>query len=239
MSQTDDLSSYCYIVCIIVLCTKGCEISICGNMLRPGIGRTSAEEIFEAHRISEEEFRSSGLSIIKNSNLIVKIDNNYFPWNKSAHIVLGRAVFGPKFSLELKDAIPIEEREDTIGISPSFSRRWRLWPIPFRMSRSLQRTDSTSSTDELFLDSESFLQSPTDDQPSEFVSGNGSSYDNKNDNSIGNNENSAGPTPRKQFVRTNTPTNEQIALLNLKEGQNMVSFSFSTRVLGKQEVLFN
>lgn len=207
-------------------------------MLRPGIGRTSAEEIFEAHRISEEEFRSSGLSIIKNSNLIIKIDNNYFPWNKAAHIVLGRAVFGPKFSVELKDAIPVEEREDTIGISPSFSRRWRLWPIPFRMSRSLQRTDSTSSADELFLDSESFLQSPTDDQASEFGSGNGGSK-NKNDSSVSSNDNSAGATPRKQFVRTNTPTNEQIAWLNLKEGQNMVSFSFSTRVLGKQEVLFN
>jgi phosphatidate phosphatase LPIN len=238
MSQMNVLSSYFYIVCNIILYTEGCEISICGNMLRPGIGRTSAEEIFEAHRISKEEFRSSGPSIIKNSNLIVKIDNNYFLWSKSAHIVLGRAVFGPKFSLELKDAIPVEEREDTIGISPSFSRRWRLWPIPFRMSRSLQRTDSTSSADELFLDSESFLQSPTDDHPSEFGSGNGSSHDNKNDSSISN-ENSSGPSPRKQFVRTNTPTNEQIASLNLKEGQNMVSFSFSTRVLGKQEVLFN
>ncbi|KAF3321939.1 phosphatidate phosphatase PAH1 isoform X1 [Carex littledalei] len=207
----------------------GCEISICGNMLRPGMGRTSAEEIFETHRISEVEFRSSGPSIIKNSNLIVKIDDNYFPWNKAAHIVLGRAVFGPKFSLELKDAIPVEEKEDTIGISPSVSRRWRLWSNPFRMSRSLQRTDSTSSADDLFLDSESFFQSPTDDQASEFGSGIGTSSNNKNDNS-------GGLTPRKQFVRTNTPTNEQIASLNLKEGQNLVAFSFSTRVLGKQEV---
>lgn len=200
-------------------------------MLRPGMGRTSAEEIFETHRISEVEFRSSGPSIIKNSHLIIKIDNNYFPWNKAAHIVLGRAVFGPKFSLELKDAIPVEEREDTIGISPSFSRRWRLWSIPFRVSRSLQRADSTASADDLFLDSESFFPSPTDDQASEFGSGIGTS-NNKNNNS-------GGSTPRKQFVRTNTPTNEQIASLNLKEGQNLVAFSFSTRVLGKQEVFFN
>ncbi|KAJ3703268.1 hypothetical protein LUZ61_006973 [Rhynchospora tenuis] len=217
----------------------GCDISICGNMLRPGMGRISAEEIFEAHRISEEEFRSSGPSIIKNSNLIVRIDNDYFPWHKAAHIVLGRAVFGPKFSLEVKDAIPVEEREDTIGISPSYSRRWRLWPIPFRMSRSLQRTDSTASADELFLDSESFLQSPTADQASEFASGIGggsSSSSNKNDSSFSNYDNSVGATPRKQFVRANTPTNEQIASLNLKEGQNMVAFSFSTRVLGKQQV---
>ncbi|KAJ1686560.1 hypothetical protein LUZ63_017950 [Rhynchospora breviuscula] len=214
----------------------GCEISICGSILRPGMGRISAEEIFEAHRISEEEFRSSGPSIIKNSNLIVRIDNDYFPWYKAAHIVLGKAVFGPKFSVEVKDAIPVEEREDTIGISPSFSRRWRLWPIPFRMSRSLQRTDSSAS-DELFLDSESFLQSPTEDQASEFSSGvGGGSSSNKNDSSFSNYDNSVGDTPRKQFVRANTPTNEQIASLNLKEGQNMVAFSFSTRVLGKQEV---
>ncbi|KAK4377673.1 hypothetical protein RND71_003969 [Anisodus tanguticus] len=43
-------------------------------------------------------------------------------------------------------------------------------------------------------------------------------------------------SPQEQFVRTNSPTSGQITSLNLKEGQNMVTFIFSTRVLGDQKV---
>ncbi|XP_047330510.1 phosphatidate phosphatase PAH1-like [Impatiens glandulifera] len=43
-------------------------------------------------------------------------------------------------------------------------------------------------------------------------------------------------TGQPQLLRTNVPTTEQIASLNLNDGQNMITFSFSTRVLGMQEV---
>ncbi|CAD6271913.1 unnamed protein product [Miscanthus lutarioriparius] len=196
----------------------GVEISLCGNMLRPGMGRESAEEAFQQHLVNEEDFKSSGSTLIKNANLIVKVDNNYFPWSKVSHVILGKAVFGSKFSIEPTDAIPVEHqetpnsREDSLRISPS-SRRWRLWLNPFRITRSLQRSNSDSSED-IFLDSESVL-SPIDEQTLE---------NNKNQ------------SPRKQFVRTLILTSEQVASLNLKEGQNLVTFSFSTRVLGKQQV---
>ncbi|CAD6333588.1 unnamed protein product [Miscanthus lutarioriparius] len=196
----------------------GVEISLCGNMLRPGMGRESAEEAFQQHLVHEEDFKSSGSTIIKNANLIVKADNNYFPWSKVSHVILGKAVFGSKFSIEPTDAIPVEHqetpnsREDSLRMSPS-SRRWRLWLNPFRITRSLQRSNSDSSED-IFLDSESVL-SPMDEQTL---------------------ENNKSQSPRKQFVRTLIPTSEQVASLNLKEGQNLVTFSFSTRVLGKQQV---
>ncbi|KAJ3669163.1 hypothetical protein LUZ60_011113 [Juncus effusus] len=221
---------------VINLC---CEISICGNLLRAGMGREAAEEIFKSHKISLEEFEQSGPSILKNTNLILKIENNYFPYPKAAHLILGKAAFGPDFHIDPKDSIQIEEpKEDDnnnsnnkgiIGISPSASRRWRLWPIPFRMSRSIQRTNSTESTDELFLDSEPFLHSPTNSDNASELGGSVSSKI----SSANNNENGS---PRKQFVRANLPTNEQIALLNLKEGQNNITFSFTTRVFGKQQV---
>ncbi|XP_072955342.1 phosphatidate phosphatase PAH1 isoform X1 [Typha angustifolia] len=199
----------------------GFEISLCGNLLRPSMGRRSAEETFDAHRISEEEFKSSGPSIIKDTNLIVRVEDKYLPWDKAAHVVLGKVVFGQIFSIEPKDAIPVEHeetshiREETPGMSPSFSSRWRLWPNPFRRSRSLQHSNSNSSSEELFVDSESVLQSPTAEQTPQ---------GNKNQ------------SPRKQFMRTNIPTNEEMASLHLKEGQNMIAFSFCTRVLGKQKV---
>ncbi|WOL09249.1 phosphatidate phosphatase PAH1 [Canna indica] len=199
----------------------GFEVSLCGNLLRPGIGHNSAEESFEAHRISEEEFRASGPSIIKSGNLVVKYGKNYFHWDKVAHVILGKAVFGPNFSIELKDCIPLKDedvaksKEDALAVPPSTSCRWRLWPIPFRRYTSLQRTNSSLSNEDLFLDSESGFQ--------------GSNVEKANNDNMS-------QSPRKQYIRTNIPTNEQIASLNLREGQNMVAFSFSTIVLGRQQV---
>ncbi|KAG8068406.1 hypothetical protein GUJ93_ZPchr0005g14576 [Zizania palustris] len=196
----------------------GFEISLCGHLLRPGMGLTPAEEVFQQHLVLEDAFKLSGPSIIKNANLVVKIDSKYFLWSKASHVVLGKTVFGLNFCAERIDAIPVEHqgtpssREDSLGLSPS-SRRWRLWPIPFRISRSLQRSNSDSSED-IFLDTESVL-SPMDEQDP---------------------ENDKNQSPRKQFVRTLIPSSEQVASLNLKEGQNIVTFSFSTRVLGKQQV---
>ncbi|RLN27858.1 phosphatidate phosphatase PAH1 [Panicum miliaceum] len=196
----------------------GVEISLCGNMLRPGMGRESAEEVFQQHLVREEDFKSSGSTIIKNANLIVKADNKYFPWSKVSHVILGKTVFGSNFTIEPSDAIRVERqetpnsREDSLRMSPS-SRRWRLWLNPFRITRSLQRSNSDSSED-IFLDSETVL-SPMDEQAL---------------------ENNKSQSPRKQFVRTLIPTSEQVASLNLKEGQNLVTFSFCTRVLGKQQV---
>ncbi|CAN6346540.1 unnamed protein product [Urochloa humidicola] len=189
----------------------GVEISLCGHMLRPGMGQESAEEAFQQHLVSEEDFKSSGSTIIKNANLIVKVDNKYFPWSKVSHVILGKAVFCSNFNIEPFDAIPVE-RQDSLRVSPS-SRRWRLWLNPFRISRSLQRSNSDSSED-IFLDSETVL-SPMDEQAL---------------------DNNKSQSPRKQFVRTLIPTSEQVASLNLKEGQNLVTFSFCTRVLGKQQV---
>ena len=198
----------------------GFELSLCGNLLLPGMGLSSAEEAFEAHRILEEDFKGYGPSIIKDRNLIVRYNNNYFPWDKAAYTLLGKAAFGSNFSDEPQDAIPVEHvrtpkaKEDAYANSAS-NQRWRLWPIPFRRGASLQHSNSNSSSEEFFVDSESALHSPCTEQNS----------------NVNNNR-----SPRKQLLRTYIPTTEQIASLNLKDGQNNIAFSFSTRVLGKQEV---
>ncbi|KAJ6793677.1 phosphatidate phosphatase PAH1-like isoform X1 [Iris pallida] len=198
----------------------GFEISLCANLLRAGMGHSSAKEAFEAHRISEEKFKASGPSIVKDANLIVRFEERYFPWDKAAYIVLGKASFGSDFSGDLKDWIPVENeetkaREDAFGVSPSTSRRWRLWPNPFRRAVSLEHSNSNSSSEEFFVDSESGLESPNAE-----VTSNAKNHQ----------------SPRKHLLRTYIPTTEQIASLNLKDGQNIIAFSFFTRVLGKQEV---
>ena len=201
----------------------GFEISLCGKELRAGMGLVAAAEAFEAQRISEEEFKTSAPSIIKNENLIIRFREKYLTWDKAAHIVLGMAAFGLDLPVEPKDAIPVEQDQtpkarggDSKIAATSSGRRWRLWPIPFRRVKTLQHTDSNSSSEDVFVDSESGSQS-THVEPIPPSPG-------------------GSETPKKQLGRTNIPTTEQIASLNLKEGQNMVTFSFSTRVLGTQQV---
>ncbi|XP_057801403.1 phosphatidate phosphatase PAH1-like [Salvia miltiorrhiza] len=199
----------------------GLEISLCGKLLHAGMGSSAAQDAFNAKRISLEEFKLSPASVVNNEDLIVRIQGKYLPWHKAAHVVLGMAAFGVDLPVEPHDAIPVEQekpetKEDDSQLTPIPSRRWRLWPIPFRRVKTLEHATSYSSNEEVYVDSDSGSQSqqavmtPTARTASE--------------------------SPRKQFIRTNAPTTEQIASLNLKEGQNMVSFKFSTRVLGSQKV---
>ncbi|XP_076898005.1 phosphatidate phosphatase PAH1-like [Bidens hawaiensis] len=183
------------------------ELSLCGNLLRPGMGSSTAFETFNAHRIPEEEFKISASSIIKNDSLIVKIQDKYFTWDKVAHIVLGKAAYGLEMPVDPADAIPVDW---TGPDSTPSGRKWWLWPIPFRRVKTLDQNNSNLSED-VFLDSESVFD-PAETSPTRL------------------------PSPHKQFVRTQVPTTEQISSLNLKDGQNMVSFIFSTRVLGVQKV---
>jgi phosphatidate phosphatase LPIN len=174
------------------------------------MGSVAAAGVFEAHRISADDFANSAPSIIKNQNLVIKFKEMYLTWEKAAPLVLGAAAFGLNLPVESKDAFPLEQDDQQ---SPSSGRRWRLWPNPFRRVKTLEHSYSDASNEDVFLDSESgTLLEPT---PSSSNQG----------------------SPHKQFVRTNVPTNEQIASLNLKDGQNTVTFSFSTRVLGTQQVL--
>lgn len=182
------------------------------------MGRFAAKEAFEAHQISEDEFKVSGPEIIKNGNLIVRCGEEYYPWYKVAHVIVGITLFGLECSVDPTDSIPVEhvevteDREESNGTSLSTpSRRWRLWPIPFRRVKSLHRSTSDCSDDEVFLDSQSTFEEP---------SGSSNNYS----------------SPRKNLLRTNIPTREQIASLNLKDGQNTIAFTFSTKVLGKQQV---
>jgi len=39
-------------------------------------------------------------------------------------------------------------------------------------------------------------------------------------------------------VRSLTPTSEELASLDLREGKNVVTFTFSTAIVGKQQVSF-
>lgn len=192
----------------------GFEISVCGNLLSAGMGSREAAEVFDAHRISEEEYKISPASIIKNENLVVRFQKKYLTWEKAAPVVLGMAAFGLDLPVEQSDFIRVErdeilkhgEDECALPSTPS-GRRWRLWSLPFRRVKTLEHTSSNLTTEEVVANVEHAVSTPTSSVVIE--------------------------SPHKQLLRTNVPTSEEIASLNLKEGKNMVNFIFSAGVLGK------
>lgn len=192
----------------------------------------AAEDAFNANCVSLEEFKLSASSIVKNENLIVRLQGKYLPWCKAAHIVLGMAAYGLDLPVDVHDIIPVEQevpgaKEDDSATTPTQSGGWRLWR-PFRRVKTLEHNVSNSSN---FVDSDSVSQgqrvsSPLARSVSSPVARAVSTPTAR----------AAADSPRKKIIRTNVPTTDEIASLNLKEGQNMVNFVFSTRVLGSQKV---
>ncbi|XP_042510801.1 phosphatidate phosphatase PAH1-like isoform X1 [Macadamia integrifolia] len=88
---------------------------------------------------------------------------------------------------------------------------WRPWPFQFRKSR-------TMNSVQMALD--------------------GPKYSNASDCTGDIIKDKSAPKTKvtKKKVRIIIPTSEQLASLNLKEGQNMIAFTFSTSMMGRQQV---
>ncbi|KAF7817503.1 phosphatidate phosphatase PAH2-like isoform X1 [Senna tora] len=117
-------------------------------------------------------------------------------------------------SRDFKSAVPNPPFGDPSRINPSPGGNWGLWPFSFRRSRS----------------GTAMLPAPSDANIT--TSGNAT----ERTISIDVDKNELKPNPTRKKVRAKTPTSEQLASLNLKEGKNIVTFTFSTAMLGKQQV---
>ncbi|KAL2346399.1 hypothetical protein Fmac_000399 [Flemingia macrophylla] len=116
---------------------------------------------------------------------------------------------------ELKDTV----MKHPLGDDPSPNHppggNWRIWPF------SLRRTGSRKS----------MLPPPPSDAKNTTL---GNSP--KNTIATDMNKKELRPNKMKKKVKETTPTSEQLASLSLKDGMNTVIFTFSTAVLGKQQV---
>ncbi|KAJ7958146.1 phosphatidate phosphatase PAH2 [Quillaja saponaria] len=136
-----------------------------------------------------------------------------------APIVLGMISSGSAKILEPKGMIPIEQVGKDSTMDPSTSSispggNWRLWPFSFRRTRSSNAIQpapngTTNFTAENVSESTIGIIREKSELKSKLV---------------------------KKMVRATTPASEQLASLNLKEGSNIVTFTFSTAMLGKQQV---
>ncbi|XP_058097114.1 phosphatidate phosphatase PAH2 isoform X4 [Magnolia sinica] len=199
------------------------EISLCRHLLFEGMGADAASQAFDTEKVDLKKFSDLGPSVMENDNLVVKIGGRYFPWDVAAPIVLGMVSFGPGLTFPPEGMIAVDQVEKTLegdlsrAVAPS-GGSWRLWPFSFRKSKS------------------EISVCPARDGPK----GKGAEADNNaSENSreaTGENKANKAWTPKKKAVRVIVPTSEQLASLNLKEGRNVITFTFSTAMLGRQQV---
>ncbi|OVA10457.1 Lipin [Macleaya cordata] len=195
------------------------EISLCKHMLHEGMGVDAASQAFDAEKVDFGKFVSLVPGLVKDDRLIVRIGGRYFPWHAAAPVILGMTSLGHEQISEPKGMIAVDRVEETLeddtsNTIVSSGGSWRIWPFTFKKSTSM---NSVQSAPDGTKDSDA-------DNASESTSG------------ISGDKNSTVVKVAKKKVKSIVPTSEQLDTLNLKEGQNMVTFTFSTAMLGKQQV---
>lgn len=121
--------------------------------------------------------------------------------------------------------IAVDKVDKTLTGDPSKSSvasegGWRIWP--FRKSRSKKGITSDAIgpplANGITSDAESALESTVE---------------------VNADKNLPRLMRENKMARAMIPTSEQLASLNLKEGKNTVTFTFSTAMLGKQQVVMS
>ena len=119
----------------------------------------------------------------------------------------------------MKRIIALDPIEKTCAGSPAEATvdpvgNWKLWPFSFKRSNSSKGTQSA-------VDGCIDFDIKKDSDRNNGLDGEASIVKHK---------------VEKQMVKSLSPTSEQLASLNLKEGGNTITFTFYTAVLGKQQV---
>ncbi|KAI4995906.1 hypothetical protein ZWY2020_040408 [Hordeum vulgare] len=183
------------------------ELSLCRHLLSEGMGADAACKTFDAEKITLEKFRTMEQSLIRNDKLVVRIAGRYFPWDVAAPVVRGMVSFREEQLFEHQGMIKVERVEPSTTQGGS----WRIWPFSFKRTRTINSIQPVCESTVA-----STLSIPVRESDG------------------GRNKPSAKMMERK--VRSLTPTSEELASLHLKEGRNIVTFTFSTAMLGTQQV---
>lgn len=195
------------------------ELSLCGHLLYEGMGLGAAFEAFNSEKISMEKFHALGSPLLKNEKLVARIGGRYLPWSSAAPIVLEIIAFGVEPIFRPQDVIMVERAEKNGLEDPSIARvssegSWKLWPFGFKRSKTIKVVQLTREGSNQLNPGATTLTSK----------------------SLSKDDFIQKPKNMKKKVRLFTPSSEEIASLNLKEGSNVVTFRFSTAMLGQQQV---
>ncbi|KAF9622514.1 hypothetical protein IFM89_031918 [Coptis chinensis] len=195
------------------------EISLCKRLLYEGMGADAASQVFDAGKVDLENFTSLDPQLMKNNDIIVRIGGRYFPWDAAASIISKMLSLGHDQSIVPEGMIDVDQIEKTVEgqltrTNVPSGGSWSLWPFNFRRSRSvspiLPPPDGTTNSD--CMNASVRTSDATGNKSVQIVK------------------------VAKKKVKSLVPTSEQLATLNLKEGRNVITFTFSTAMLGKQQV---
>lgn len=194
------------------------ELSLCRHLLYEGMGLGAASQVFNSEKITVEKFHALGPPLLKNDKLVARIGGHYLPWSSAAPLVLQIITFGEEPIFKPQEVIMVERVEknklDASFADVSSEGSWKLWPFSFNRSKTIKVVQLTR-------DGIDQLNSGATSMTIKSSSGDDGVQKTKN---------------MKKKVRWLTPSSEELAALNLKEGSNVVTFRFSTAMLGLQQV---
>lgn len=224
-SVSDRQPAFILILPAFTVCTVGIlagfELSLCRHLLKERMGLEAAAEAFTTEKITLDEFKKSGSSIAANDKLVVKVGGRYYPWAVAAPIVIGILAFGQVLVAPDEGAIAVEQSivvfdgkaaENTATTISGGG--WKIWPFGAIRRPKTPERGVLATREAMMVATEAALKSSV---TAEYLR-------------------MAGYYKRPRKVRTNSPSSQQLASLNLKEGSNKITFTFETRVWGKQQV---
>ncbi|CAL4986529.1 unnamed protein product [Urochloa decumbens] len=189
------------------------ELSLCRHLLSEGMGEDAARNAFDSEKVALEKFRTMKQSLMRNNKLVVRISGRYFPWDAAAPIVLGLISFSEEQVFEPKGMIKVERVEPNAAPGGS----WRIWPFSFRRTRTISTIQPVCESPV-----ETSVSTPVEESTPV--------------NELDRERNKSRAKRIERKVRSLTPTSEELASLDLREGRNVVTFTFSTAIVGKQQV---
>uniref|UniRef100_A0ACD5WVZ0 Uncharacterized protein n=1 Tax=Avena sativa TaxID=4498 RepID=A0ACD5WVZ0_AVESA len=206
------------------------ELSLCRHMLSEGMGADAACRAFDAEKITLEKFRATKQSLISDNKLVVRIAGRYFPWDVASPVVLGMVSFSEEQVFEHQGMIKVERVEPSTTQVSS----WRIWPFSFRRTSTMNAIQPVCETvSESTV--ESTLSNPVKDLDGERNKTRVKRMD-STVSELDKEENKSSVKRVERKVQSLTPTSEELASLDLREGRNVVTFTFSTAMLGIQQV---
>lgn len=127
---------------------RGFELSLCGHLLKPDMSASDVQAIFEANKVSKEDFELKGGDITRDPSLVCRMRGELYPWSAAAPMILGMLAFGGSwYHLMHQDhGLPSPGDPKQTETESKATSGWSLWPFssyPAKPNASVPEDHST------------------------------------------------------------------------------------------------
>ncbi|GMH32205.1 hypothetical protein BSKO_00039 [Bryopsis sp. KO-2023] len=202
------------------------QLSLCGHLLRRDMLPAEAQAAFEENMIHKDQFALCGLTLCKSPDLVCRIGGTLYPWNAAAPMVLGMLAFGGNWDSLIQDGSRYSVGGSPISKGSPLARKvsggWRLWPFGSWRGRPVNKSGDLSPIDTEIppspTDPDRFGNAPEPNDP--FMTHPPSNLRYK----------SSRKKHRVVTKKTLNPTSDQLGVLNLKNGRNVIEFHIGSNI---------